>query len=70
MGINGLNEELGRHGGKNDDRHCRYVHENECYVLGKLECPVYDTIEILSCMHDGSIRLGGRSFENMQASLV
>ena len=44
-GTNDLNEELGRHLGKNDDRQCKLCGdecENVVHVLW--ECPAYDTI--------------------------
>jgi len=49
-GTNGLNEKLGRHWGKNDDRQCKLCgDECESIVHVLWEFPVYDTIlEILS----------------------
>ena len=44
-GTNGLNEELGRHRGRNDDRQCKLCGEEcESVVHVLWECPVYDTI--------------------------
>ena len=41
-GTNGLNEELGRHGGKNDDRQCKLSgDECESVVHVLWECPAY-----------------------------
>ena len=45
LGTNGLNEELGRHRGKNDDRKCKLCgDECESVVHVLWECPAYDTI--------------------------
>ena len=42
---NGLNEELGRHRGKNDDRRCKLCRgECESVVHVLWECPAYDSI--------------------------
>ncbi len=38
---NGLNDELGRHGGKNDDQHCGDECESVVHVFW--ECPAYDS---------------------------
>ena len=44
-GTNGLNEELGRHRGKNDDRQCKLCRgECESVVHVLWECPAYDSI--------------------------
>ncbi len=44
-GTNGLNDELGRHRGKNDDRHCKLCgDECESVVYVFWECPAYDSI--------------------------
>ena len=44
-GTNGLNEELGRHRGKNGDRQCTLGgDECESVVHVLWECPVYDSI--------------------------
>ncbi len=45
MNTNGLNEELGRHRGKNNDWQCK-ICGDECVNVVRvvLECPVYDTI--------------------------
>ena len=43
-GTNGLNEELGRHGGRNDDRQWKLCgDECESVVHVLWECPAYDT---------------------------
>ena len=45
QGTNGLNEELGRHRGKNDDRQCKLCRgESESVVHVLWECPAYDSI--------------------------
>ena len=45
-GTNGLNEELGRHRDRNDDRQCKLCWE-ECKSVVHVpwECPVYDNIK-------------------------
>ena len=44
-GTNGLNEELGRHRGRDDDRRCKLCGcECESVVHVLWECPVYDSI--------------------------
>ena len=44
-GTNGLNEELGRHRGKNEDRQCKLCRgECESVVHVLWECPAYDSI--------------------------
>ena len=65
-GTNGLNEELGRQRGTNEDRQCKLCGEEcesvVCTVLW--ECPVYDTIRN-SFM--GDRRFLGVSFEEFSA---
>ena len=64
-GTNGLNEELGRHRGKNDDRQCKCGDECESVVHVLWECPAYDTIRS-TFMEDLDKLLGG-SFEEFSA---
>ena len=65
-GNNGLNGELGRHRGKNDDRQCKLCGEECGSVVHVLwECPVYDTIRNIF-MEDLNNLLGG-SFEEFSA---
>ena len=62
----GLNEELGRHGGKNDDRQCKLCgDECESVVHALWECPAYDTIRN-TFMEDLDNLLGG-SFRDFSA---
>ena len=64
-GTNGLNEELGRHRGKND-RQCKLCgDECESVVHVLWECPVYDTIR--STFMEDLDKLLGRSFEEFSA---
>ena len=63
---NGLNEELGRHWGKNDDRQCKLCgDECESVVHVLWECPAYDTFRS-TFMEDLDNLLGG-SFEEFSA---
>ena len=65
-GTNGLNEELGRHRGKNDDRQCKLCgDECESVVHVLWECPAYDTFRS-TFMEDLDNLLGG-SFEEFSA---
>ena len=49
LGTTVLNEELGRHRGKNGDRQTRLCGEEcESVVHVLWECPAYDALEILS----------------------
>ena len=65
-GTSGLNEELGRHWGKNDDRQCKLCgDECESVVHVLWECPAYDTIRS-TFMEDLDKLLGG-SFEEFSA---
>ena len=65
-GTNGLNEELGRHRGKNDDRQCKLCGDEwESVVHVLWECPAYDTFRS-TFMEDLDNLLGG-SFEEFSA---
>ena len=65
-GTNGLNEELGRHRGKNDDRQCKLCgDECESVVHVLWECPAYDIIRS-TFMEDLDNLLGG-NFEEFSA---
>ena len=65
-GTNGLNEELGRHRGRNDDRQCKLCGEEcESVVHVLWECPVYDTIR--STFMGKLKNLLGGSFEEFSA---
>ena len=64
-GTNALNEELGRHPGKNDDRQCKLCEEEcESVVHVLWERPVIDTIH-------GRIRQSvGGSFESLVQFII
>ena len=64
-GTNGLNEELGRHRGKNDERQCKLCVKCESILHVLWECPVYDTITN-TFMEDLDNLFGG-SFEEFSA---